>query len=290
MLNGLDQIKYVNHLGESFGTDGYKLFMPTSEIRNYEWAYSTNDSGNYIKSLKRKVIEKSLTFVIYNSDLKESNKAKNNFYEIVSKDNVAQQMGKIYLSTYYLEGYVIASKKSDYYKDRRFLKLEISFLTDGVWRKLYPVTIKGFQYNNVADWGQDVSPTVATQEFLDYPYDYPHDFYNDYEDTYIVNANYLESDFKLTIYAPAINPRIVIDGHVYEVFSRTVLGEKIVIDSKEKTIVKIDKEGNEENIFNLRNKESDIFQKIPSGKSFAILSKDYMIDLWVYEERSEPSW
>jgi hypothetical protein len=314
MLKGLDQIRYENHLGESFGTGGYKLFMPTSELRNYEWGYDSNSTGNKVKDLKRKVVEKSLTFVIYSQDLDEVYNLRNNFYEIVSKDNLAEEMGKIYLDEYYIEGYIIKSKKSDYYKDRRFLKLEVSFITDGVWKKEKVLNVFGKEIESPREQeeptitGKAGSEPVALEsgvyrpEFkFDYfkkstykiycpQYDYAYEYVMTSGKRDIINDNYVSSDFILTIYGFVNNPSIVIGGHQYQINTIVLEGERLVIDSKNKTVQKIGILGDVTNVFNSRNKDSSIFEKIPSGTQSVVYAGTYDIELKVIEERSEPKW
>ena len=65
--------------------------------------------------------------------------------------------------------------------------------------------------------------------------------------------------------------------------------EFLTIDSVLKTIVLTKRDGSTENCFNYRNKDSYIFEKIPSGTS-NISSGNFNFEITLLEERSEPKW
>lgn len=76
----------------------------------------------------------------------------------------------------------------------------------------------------------------------------------------------------MIIYGPCINPLIRIAGHIYELRTTLYDGEYAVIDSstryaKDRKIVKVKTDGTEENLFNSKNNESSIWEKIPAGLS-----------------------
>jgi carbamate kinase len=67
--------------------------------------------------------------------------------------------------------------------------------------------------------------------------------------------------------------------------------EHVTIDSTTKTVILTKGNGEQVNLFNLRNKESYIFEKIPSGMSIVSASNDQIrFEITLLEERSEPKW
>jgi len=133
-------------------------------------------------------------------------------------------------------------------------------------------------------------PTSSESEpFLDYPYDYPYDYYSGGSGSNIwVTGFPFKSDFRMTIYGPAVDPRILINDHAYQVFDNLAAAEYIVINSKLGTVVKTTATGQKVNVFDLRNKEESVFEQIPPGNLALDWSGTFGFDLTLYEERSEP--
>ena len=126
--------------------------------------------------------------------------------------------------------------------------------------------------------------------FLDYDIEYAYDYTNSMERLELVNQNFVASNFRLTIYGEALNPRISVNGHVYEVEGTVEAGQLLVIDSINKTITLYTKNGAAVNKFNSRNRDSYIFEKIPAGDLKLSRSDNFRFDLTLIEERGEPKW
>ena len=101
----------------------------------------------------------------------------------------------------------------------------------------------------------------------------------------------MPANFRLIIYGYASNPTLHIGGHEYSVNVEVDDGEYLTIDSVAKTIFLTRNNGEKVNCFNLRNKDSYIFEKIPAGDN-AITSPNDQIyfDITLLDERSEPKW
>lgn len=128
-----------------------------------------------------------------------------------------------------------------------------------------------------------------SEPFLDYPYDYPYDYYSGDSGSKIWVTDFpFKSDFRMVIYGPAVDPRILINDHAYQVFDNLAAAEYIVIDSKPGTVVKTTATGQRVNAFDLRNKEESVFEQIPPRKLSIDWSGTFGFDLTLYEERSEP--
>ena len=144
-------------------------------------------------------------------------------------------------------------------------------------------------------WIKEESKSFQPQEdeteepFLDYPYDYPYDYYSGGSGSAVWPTGFpFSSDFRMTIYGPAANPRIVINGHVYQILDSLEASEHVVIDSKLGTVVKTTAGGQKINAFDLRNKEESVFEKLPPGTLSLSWPGTFGFDLTLYEERSEP--
>ena len=132
-----------------------------------------------------------------------------------------------------------------------------------------------------------VSP-VGINTGFEYAFDWPIDYAAPMKpNEYIFSVNHhIPSDFKLYIYGPVSRPKLTIADHVYEIETAIPQGLYVEVDSRNKTVMRSDGK----NLFNYRNFESSIFEKIPSGKITVKRSADFMARLTIYKESDEPRW
>ena len=95
---------------------------------------------------------------------------------------------------------------------------------------------------------------------------------------------------KLIIYGEVTDPSVTIAGHIYSVTGHVDADEYLVIDSRTKTITKVESDGDRVNWFQYRNKLNYVFQKIPSGENNVLWDGTFSFNVTLYEERSEPKW
>lgn len=123
-----------------------------------------------------------------------------------------------------------------------------------------------------------------------YPYDYPYDYANASNNGKIYNQHFVPCNFLMQISGYALNPIITIGDHVYQVDATVQEGELLTIDSREQTITLTRSNGVVENLFSKRNKDSYIFEQIPSGSSDVQWNGAFSFSITLFEERSEPKW
>lgn len=129
----------------------------------------------------------------------------------------------------------------------------------------------------------------AQEPFLDYPYDYPYDYFSGVSGAVSWPTEIpFESDFEMIIFGPAVDPRILINGHGYQIIDTLEQAERITINSKLGTIVKTRANGRTENAFDLRNKAESVFDKVPAGTLRISWPGTFGFDMTLFEERSEP--
>lgn len=129
----------------------------------------------------------------------------------------------------------------------------------------------------------------TTETFLDYPYDYDYDYFSGGSGSATWQTDFpFKSDFRMVIYGPAVNPRIVINDQVYQILDVLEASEHVVIDSKHGTIEKTTASGQRVNAFDLRNKAESVFEQIPAKSLSLSWPGTFGFDLTLYEERSEP--
>ena len=271
----LEQLKYKNHMNEvfEFGKDG--IFVNTNELHDYEWEVTMKN--NRISSLDRVVREKSLPVVIICEDEAQGIQARNKLFEVVEKDVLVLQHGRIIIGDYYFKCYVTKSTKESYLTSKRMMQLELTLTSD------FPFWVKETTKSFFANSGEVV-------EGHKYNYDFPYDYNSDTASTELINNSFVDTNFKLIIYGPASNPSVYINGHLYQVYVDVYEGEYLTIDSSTKKVFFTTVEGVVCNVFSHRNRESYIFKKIPVGTSEISWDGGFGFDIVLLEERSEPKW
>lgn len=273
----LEKLKYINHLNETvdFGTDG--IYVNKNELRDYEWTITKRNDK--IKSFGQGVVKRKLPVVIICDTVEKSRSARNRLYEVVEKDVLAQQYGRIVVDGYYMRCYVMKSQKKDYTTAQRYISLTLTVATD------IPVWIKETKqiFRKSDDSG------VGSKD-LDYPFDYAFDFKGVNGNGNFINTSIAATNFRMIIYGECIDPEITIGDHLYKINGKVGKNEFLTIDSVTKKIFLTTNDGKQINRFNDRYRRSYIFEKIPAGNVPVVWVGEYGFDLILYDERSEPKW
>lgn len=272
-----ENIRYVNHLGEEITTGEGIVYANENDLRDFEWNYK--DKNGKITSFDRGIGQRTIHFIIC-GDEKDAYDKRNKIYEVFEKDVLTNRRGKLYIGDYYLECNVVKSVKSDYIKTKRCCMIKITVATEA--SKNFWIKEKTFNFTNSTEY--------YTGNYLEFPYDFPYDYTKNKRANTFNNDAVDTTDFELTIYGTCNEPYITISGNIYKLNCNLQTGEYAKINSLEKTIIKRDKLGVETNLFNLRDRENYIFEKMKPGRNTVSLSGNYSITLKLYQVRSEPKW
>lgn len=270
-----ERLKYKNHINEviDFGANG--IYVNMSDLHDYEW--TVNKKGNRITSLTRKSGTRKLPVIIVCSSEAEGIAARNRMMEVFEKDCLAMEPGRVILGGYYFKCFVTKSVKKSYMTSNRMMNLVLTLQSD------QPYWVK----ESTVSFGLGSAEVVSGG--VDYPFDYPFDYTANAPEQ-IINPSIVPSNFRTVIYGACVNPSITIGGHKYQVNCTIESGGYLTIDSVAKTIALTDASGAVTNVFNSRNKQSYIFEKIPSGTSSVTWDGSFGFDIILLDERSEPKW
>ncbi|MGC4018948.1 MAG: hypothetical protein QM793_06795 [Muricomes sp.] len=306
----LEKIIYINHVNEKieFGNTG--IYANYNDLRDYLWKYDMRAES--IVKFKRETTEKSLPVVIYCESEEEGIATRNVLLETSEKDVLSKTPGTLYIGDYYLKCYIIGSKKASYLQDKRYMTTVFTLVTDHpFWCRdktysFYASTEQIVDNQNREEIGSILDGVDLSPEYpRDYPYgyitkykpakrrylrDYAYDYYRNHTIGKLDNDHFASSAFRLIIYGPCSHPEIRIGDNLYRVSAVLYDSEYLVIDSRERTIVKYGRNGVQTNMFNARDKENYIFEKIPAGKQAVKWNAQYAFDVVLYQERSEPAW
>lgn len=271
----LEQLKYKNHMNEvfEFGKEG--IYVNTSELHDFEWRVTKKN--NRISVLDYTVSKRKLPVTILCESEEAGIRARNKLFEIAEKDVLAMQYGRIIIGDYYFKCFITKAEKSDYLVSKRYMTLKLTLTTD------MPYWVRETPYV----FGHGAG---SLNEYLDYPFDMPFDYRSEVSMDTVNNTGIVGTNFRLIIYGTAINPAIYIGDHEYSVNCEVNEGEYLVVDSTSKEIYLVGQTGTKTNKFNDRNRDSYIFEKIPSGVNTVSWDGEFGFDIILYEERSEPKW
>lgn len=180
----------------------------------------------------------------------------------------------------YLPCYITTTGLQNVYFKGVYVDCEIEVITD----QPYWISEKLYSYYRTE------GTSVATKR---YPHSYPYQYGAIRGIGEIYNLQFYPAHYRMVIYGPVINPSIIIGDINYQVWTTLSSNEFLVIDytgEHTRTIIQYHRDGTTSNCFNKRNKESNIFAKISTGKNKVIWSGDFSFDISLINERTVPKW
>lgn len=273
-------LKYINHLGQTVDFSSLPFYIQEPEkLFGYEWSYVNSSQITSLTSFTKGITTKDGLISIFADSQEEYSDILDNFLSVVEADIAAEIPGKLVFGEYYTRCYIIASNIDDWQEDFFAADKQIKIaLEDGRWIREIPISIR---------WeGQPENP-----EGLDYPYDYEYDYkegsgYN----SDITTDSFGDMEFILTIYGYANVPEISIGENTYRLNYTIQAGERVIINSSERTVLLVKTNGVVMNLFRYRDERHYIFEKINPGKQMVYWNSPFDFDLLLFEERSEPGW
>lgn len=278
----LEQLKYRNHVNEVFEFGKNGIFVDMSDIHDYEW--SVKSKNNRIASLNYAISKRKLPIIICCSTEEKGVEARNKLLEITEKDVLAMEHGRIIIGNYYFKCFVTKSEKKDYLASKRMMKAILTLTTD------FPFWVRETTHTFNSSLPAVMSVAASAGKNLDFSFDHPFDYHSDIDSSTLNNSGFVPANFRMVIYGPCTNPAVYIAGHTYQVNCNVAANEYLTIDSSLKKVFLTSNTGVVTNMFSKRNRESYIFEKIPSGANAVGWSGAFGFDVVLLEERSEPKW
>lgn len=274
----LEQLKYKNHMNEVFEFGKNGIFVDTNDLHDYEW--SVTKKGGRISALDYAVSKRKLPVIIICETEAQGIAARNRLLEVAEKDALAMRHGQIIIGDYYFRCFVTKSQKKNYLTTKRYMTVTLTLTSD------FPYWVK--ETTTAFRKAGEGSGDAGTN--LDFSYDLPFDYFAGSGNKTLNNTGFVKTNFRMIIYGACTDPAVYVAGHLYQVNCEVGANEYLTIDSVTKKIYLTANDGTVTNVFNLRNRDSYIFEKIPAGQSNVIWDGDFGLDVILLEERSEPKW
>lgn len=282
---------YINNRGERIDLSDYPYIFQEGNLIDWVYSYSTDSLATRDVTYGYKMAAKTIPVKVavlcdYTIPLEERKEqwkeAVDHLADVVQADVIDGKDGRLYTDTgFYLSCKIIGSEKTDWRMGLPIMFNTLTVLSDK------PVWIR----EETKEFFSQSEVPAPEDGFLDYEYDYEYDYTSQKigtSDWYI--DHYQPSEFKMTIFGPCVNPRILINGYPYEVFDTLESGEYLVVDSRENSVTKHLANGAVQNVYDLRAKDQSIFEPIPSGYLNISWSGAFGFEVTLYIERGEPRW
>lgn len=273
------EISYVNHLGETLDLYGGGIWCESDELDNWEWADKTLNGRTAGLYREQRTIPFNL--IIVGRTEQHGLELRNALFEIMEKDAIAAEPGRLYIDGWYLKCIAVSSRKDLHWLTDMAAKCELGLLTDDpVWTKEHSFSM----------------PKDGTGTGLNFPHNFPYNFAGSKEASYINNPGIMGAPVRMTVYGPASNPYVIVGKNRYEIEAEVKSGGKLVIDGTEKTITLYDEYGNAENAFSKRRgvqrqgSGSYVFQPVAPGENLVSWNGSFAFDVVLFEQRSERRW
>lgn len=284
-------VEYRNNFMEKVNFVEWPYMLTGGNLFDGKWDSIEND--DHIQGWEKRTQNRLISMDISGTGLLSFEEAMNRLEDVFEKDVISGRAGRLYVGKSYMNCFLSMTEKDRWINDLGHAKVNLQVTSD------YPYWITECPYTFRKK--SESVPLTSSLIGLDYEHDYEYEYVygfsegNDGTLQYMVNDHYTDSGFKMTIYGPCINPAIRIAGHLYEL--RTVLydGEYAVVDSstrfsQDRAIYKVQVDGTVMDLFNARNKSSEIWKKIPPGRSMVTWNGDFGFDIVLFSERGTPSW
>lgn len=249
----------------------------SDDLFNYEWSYSTGKSNqNIAKTYRKKLPSKKVKLTVSAKSAGECVEALNYLMSVLDTDVINNTSGRLYINDTYIKCFFMSCTKAVYRQKANFFVKDFEIILESYWMK---ETVYSFE-----------AQTLSLSNTKKYAYKYPYRYSTSAGENYIENNHYTDCNFKLKIYGPCVNPHIIIGTHRYQVWTILTEGERLEIDSIRNKVYKVMVNGTKVSLFNERDKQSRVFDKIPPGRQRVAAPGTFNFDLTLYEERSEPQW
>lgn len=204
---------------------------------------------------------------------------------LADRDMAEGTPGRIVLDGWSQRSYITKAEPSAIARGLVAADLTVVLL-DGVWRRGHTVSF------------EQLTASSGDGEFLDLPHDLPYDLGVPSTRRYFEAGEWGEAPLRFTVYGPAVNPSIRIDGNWYRVDLTVPDGGYLVVDplSTPRSVTLVNADGSTVDAFPKARRGNGlgggeyIFQPASPGTHEVDWDRSFGFDLEWFEEEGEPPW
>lgn len=246
-------------------------------IRGREWDYSIGYMS--LSGAARSARECSLSVAFIELSSADA------LRRLADRDMSEGTPGRLEVDGWSQRAYVTKAEPSSISRSHVTMSLTVVLL-DGVWRRGHTVSF------------EPLTAPTGGGEFLDLPYDLPYDLGVPSTRKYFDGSEWGSAPLKFTIYGPAVNPAIRIDGNWYKADLTVPDGGYLVVDplASPRAVTLVNADGSTVDMFSKAHRGEGlgsgeyIFQPASPGTHEVDWDRSFGFDLTWYEEEGEPPW
>lgn len=277
-------IKYQNSKGEEIRLDAEGFYTDEGTLRDFVWEYNytpfPDGSGGSVSMFTRNEQTHTLTVSAHAYSAEQLATLLNRLHNITEYDIRERTAGKLWLDNQYIVCYLITSEITNKSRRVHFVTKELNILP------VIPFWCMEDTKSFLIGGNSSISSDAKRYNGR-YPYRYGTGYSQAVLDNTVGNW---QTPMIITIYGAAVDPSINIGGHLYSLNTTLQANERAIIDQLHKRIYKIGTTGLKTNLFNSRDKTTDIFRSAPVGMVSVFYNGDYSFDITLVHQRSEPLW
>nr|DAG69121.1 MAG TPA: tail protein [Caudoviricetes sp.] len=273
----MTDVRYVNSNNQSINLLADKLRVTSGTLHDRKWKTSSDDL--YPEEVDKESVTYDLTITLRGS-LESRKQQLDDMCDLFEYDLVNKQLGRLYFGSYYIRCYILTSRTGVSSTFNNWTDVAVGvYCPKQQWIR-----------ENAFSFLKEDDLQAQTDDSKTYSYSYSY-VYGKASGVDTISVDSLKNcDFLMRIYGAVSSPSVEIAGHLYNVDCEIASGEYLVIDSINSEIYIVGLTGKKTNVFNSRNKESNVFEKIKPGLNAITWSAGFGFDLIVYDERGEPRW
>ena len=278
-------LKYVSgSTGEEINLtqNHIKAHIKTAGFYDYEYDIEEIETVNSIEVERFYLKSKQYDLVLdFRGNKEERAEAAEKFFAVTNRDIAYKKAGKLYFKDQYLNCYIVGSQFENAKRSRIVRKTVGVYAPKPIW-----VTEASRSFTKITSGSNQI------EAFLDYEHDHNYDYTMPYGGDVVWQVDHFTPcEYEMIIYGTCVDPRVVINGHVYQVYATLDENDYIKINSRKNSVMQYMSNGVQKDLYDFRAKATgSIFDPITPGNIRVVWSGEFGFDLTLFCERSEPRW
>ena len=278
-------IRFVNHNGNEVDLMSGAYKIEESSLFSHSWNYDSDDAasgyGGKIKKFRKGVQNREINIHIEGVGMESYKQAYDHIMEIFDEDIIDETAGKLYIDDFYMRCFITDGDPVYFVPGLDMCTYKFKLASE------YP-----FWIHEESRSFPPISSSSEGESYLDYEHDYPYDYTMPYGGDVIWKVDhYAPCEYEMIVYGPCVDPRAVINGHIYQVFTTLDENDYVKINSRENSVVQYLANGTQRDLYDYRVKiTGSLFEPIMPGNVRVVWSGEFGFDLTLFCERSEPKW
>lgn len=267
--------------------DAPPILYNDQDFFNYEYAFDLLNLPSGKASKIQRLTNYGRTFtmelqVIGNNKSDIMNMLHDRFKQDIEKYIETNELPRLYIGDTYIECLLTSKVSNGWNTFKRYENITIQVLAPNPnWIKEDRFTYRQREENYEA---------AQETQFTRIPLRIPFRLSELHRNWFIQNESYTDAFIRIELEGPIINPTIYIGPNTYKVNVEVLESERLVINQRDKTVVRYTPDGSGINEFHNRDKNHSVFEPVPSGKNQVGIEGNFYFEIIVYQERSEPLW